>query len=393
MNRFVIQEGPSGDVFAAVKQQWNDLYAESDCSPFSSWEWTSTWFRHFGEGRSPVILCVHRGSDLIAILPLFREKKRFAGMRINRLGMIGEGIGGADHLDIISRPEDRLDAIESILEYLSESESCETVAFENLDGGSVTLETLRKHTRKSDMRYIRSSESVVAVCPQIDLAAGWEAVLSESRRCDNFKRKLKKLAKMPGFEFRSVTSPSETSPAFDRFLHLHEKRWANSGGSELSGHPRLISFQRQIVGELAAAGMIRFDELWLDGECRSSIYGLDSGCTFYYYNSGYDLDFGNLSVGLVLLGLSIEAAVERGATLYDFLRGDETYKADWANRRTELVNMRLSLGTPAVIAYEAFGHGVERFKRAAKRLVPSSLTEPLANWRRSWNRNHQLSGR
>ena len=393
MNRFVIQEGPSGDVFAAVKQQWREIYAASDCSPFSSWEWMSTWFAHFGEGRSPVILSVHRGSDLIAILPLFREKKRFAGMRINRLGMMGEGVGGADHLDIISRPEDRLDAIESILEYLNDSETCETVSFENLNGGSVTLETLRKHVRQSDLRYSRSSESVVAVCPQIDLAAGWETVLSGSRRADNFKRKLKKLAKMPGFEFRSVTSPSETGPAFDRFLHLHEKRWANSGGSELSGHPRLVSFQRQIVNDLAAAGLVRFDELWLDGECRSSIYGLDNGRTFYYYNSGYDLDFANLSVGLVLLGLSVKAAVERGSTLFDFLRGDETYKSDWANRRTEVVNMRISLATPAVIAHEAFGNGLERIKRAAKRLVPSSFSEPIANWRRSWNRNRQLSGR
>lgn len=393
MNRFVIQEGPSGDVFAAVRQQWQNIYAASDCSPFSSWEWMSTWFRHFGEDRSPVILTVHRGSDPIAILPLFREKKRFAGMRINRLGMMGEGVGGADHLDIISSPEDRLDAIESILEYLNDSETCETVAFENMDGGSATLETLRKHATRSDMRYSRSSESVFAVCPQIDLSAGWESVLAESRRSDNFKRKFKKLAKMPGFEFRSVTSPAEAGDAFERFLDLHEKRWAATGGSELSGHPRLISFQRQVVDDLAVAGMIRFDELWLDGECRSSIYGLDNGRTFYYYNSGYDLDFANLSVGLVLLGLSVQAAVERGATLYDFLRGDETYKSDWANRRSELVNMTFSRSTPAVIAHETFGTGLDKIKRTAKRIVPSSLTEPAANWLRTWNRNHQLSGR
>ncbi len=393
MNRFVIQEGSSSDVFAAVEQQWREIYAASDCSPFSSWEWMSTWFRHFGDDRSPVILSVYRGGDLIAILPLFRERKRFAGMRINRLGMMGEGVGGADHLDVISRPEDRIDAIESILEYLNNSETCETISFENLDGGSVTLKALKKHAKQMDLRYSRSLESVVAVCPQIDLTAGWDTVLRESRRKDNFRRKLKKLAKMPGFEFRSVTSPSETGPAFDRFLHLHEERWATSGGSELSGHPRLISFQRQIVDELSAAGMIRFDELWLDGECRSSIYGLDNGRTFYYYNSGYDLDFSNLSVGLVLLGLSVQAAVERGATLYDLLRGDETYKSDWANGRTDLVNMRMSLATPAVIIHETIGDGLEKIRAAVKSALPPALTEPIANWRRSWSRNHQLSGR
>ncbi|MGB5015460.1 MAG: GNAT family N-acetyltransferase, partial [Pyrinomonadaceae bacterium] len=154
-----------------------------------------------------------------------------------------------------------------------------------------------------------------------------------------------------------------------------------------------ISFQRRVVAELSAAGMIRFDELWLGGECRGSIYGLDDGTTFYYYNSGYDLEFSNLSVGLVLLGLSVQNAVERGVTLYDFLRGDETYKSDWANRRVELINFRISRPTAPVLAGEVFGSGISKLKAAAKAAIPQTVAEPLANWRRSWSRNYQLSQR
>ncbi|MBK7931947.1 MAG: GNAT family N-acetyltransferase [Acidobacteria bacterium] len=391
--RIEIQLGTAAEAFAGIKDDWQALFAVSEGAPFLSWEWMSVWFDQFGEDREPVILKAYRGETLAAILPMFRETKRFAGMSLQKLALMGEGIGGADHLDVISRPCDKSQVLDAILAYLNEHERCETISFEALDQSSATLNVLKQRAATSGIRHSRVSENVASVCPQIDLAAGWEAVLKAGKRSDNFKRKLKKIGRESGFEFRSVTSPTETDAAFVRFLRLHEKRWENAGGSELSGHPRLISFQRRVVAELSAAGMIRFDELWLGGECRGSIYGLDDGTTFYYYNSGYDLEFSNLSVGLVLLGLSVQNAVERGVTLYDFLRGDETYKSDWANRRVELINFRISRPTAAVFAGEVVGGGISKLKAAAKAAIPQMVAEPLANWQRSWSRNYQLSQR
>lgn len=391
--RIEIQPGTAADAFARLKDDWQSLFAASEAAPFLSWEWMSVWFDHFGEGREPVILKAYRGKFLAGILPMFRETKRFAGMSLQKLALMGGGIGGADHLDVISRPCDKSQVLEATLSYLDEHEKSETISFEALDQSSATLHALKQRSAASGLRHSRVTENITAVCPQIDLAAGWEAVLKAGKRGDNFKRKLKKIGRESGFEFRSVTSPTETADAFEQFLRLHEKRWENAGGSELSGHPRLISFQRRVVAELSAAGLIRFDELWLGGECRASIYGLDDGQTFYYYNSGYDLEFSNLSVGLVLLGLSVKNAVERGVTLYDFLRGDETYKSDWANRRVELIDLRLSRPTAAVLAGEIFGSGISKLKAAAKAAIPQTVAEPLANWRRSWSRNYQLSQR
>ncbi len=381
------------DVLSAIRGEWQALFGSSNLSPFSSWEWMSTWFKNFGEGLSPVILKTVRDGKLTGILPMFQTTTKFAGMSYRRLGLMGDGAGGADHLDVICRPEDRVESIAAILDYLNAHEPSETISFDNIDSGSVMLNALIAGSRKAGVRRNRVSRSVIDVCPQIDLTEGWESVLSRSKRADNFKRKLKKLAKLPGFDFRSVTSTDETDDAFERFLDLHEKRWKNAGGSELSGHPRLIAFQRQLVKRLAAAGMIRFDELWLDGKCRSSIYGLDNGQNFYYYNSGYDQEFSNLSVGLVLLGLSIRSAIERGNMMYDFLRGDETYKSDWANERTELVSLRLGRNTPLAIAQDGFGRVLSEMKGFAKNALPSEVAESIGNWRRSKKRSLQLSGR
>ncbi|MDQ3799953.1 MAG: GNAT family N-acetyltransferase, partial [Acidobacteriota bacterium] len=244
-------------------------------------------------------------------------------------------------------------------------------------------------TRRTKTPFRQNIEKT-AICPQVDLAGGWEAVLKNSKRGSNFKRRLKQLEKMPGFEFRSVTSPEEAAEAFERFYRLHEKRWLKDGGSELSGHPRLVSFQRDLVAALAEAGLLRFDELWVEGECRSSVYGLDDGRAFYYYNSGYDLEWANYSVGLVLIGLSIKSAIGRGCTLYDFLRGDETYKFDWASHQAELVTLSLSRLTPSAIAHEGMSRAWLSLRNFSKSALPSGLAETLKNRRRAWKRNHEL---
>jgi CelD/BcsL family acetyltransferase involved in cellulose biosynthesis len=134
---------------------------------------------------------------------------------------------------------------------------------------------------------------------------------------------------------------------------------------------------------LARAGWLRFEELWVEGACRASIYGLDARDTYCFYQSGYDPAWGSRSVGLVLLGLSIEQAIARGAKVYDFLHGTETYKLDWATRTRQTVALRVaarSLGTALVLA----GEGAElAARRAAHTLLPQTTVGWLRRIRRS----------
>ena len=393
MNKIVVKINCETTAFEDLRREWQELFSVSVVAPFLSWEWLSAWFKSFGEGKRPHLVTAYRGDRLIGILPMFSVEDRRLGMRIKRLGLVGEGVGGADYLGLIARPEDRSEVLSVMFERLLSDEGRDAMRFAYVTADSALAAELRRPNGISHERFSRMRETVSATCPQIDLAAGWDTVLQQSKRSSNFKRRLKQIEKLPGYEFRSVTDPAETSEAFERFLSLHQRRWASSGGSELSGHPRLIEFQRRLVPEIATAGLLRFDELWFDGECRGSIYGLDDGGTFYYYNAGYDLDSANLSVGLVLLGISVRAAVTRGVTLYDFLRGDEAYKSDWANSRTELVDVSLHRTARLAFADEGLGRAMTAAKTFSAGLLPSQTTEMLKAWRRGWRRNYQFSGR
>lgn len=386
-----VQKGTADEIFAGLRTEWQRLFLDAGASPFLSWEWMSAWYESFGRGPSLTILTARQNGILVGILPMMTEERYVFGKRIEHLSLVGSGVGGADYLDVIARPKDKAKCLTAFIDHL-QSLDPDLVEFEALEHGSETSELLRHLCKNPDSRFSRLTEKLDAVCPQIELSAGWNHVLDRSKRKANFLRRLKALERESSFEFRTVTSADQIDAAFERFLHLHRMRWEGSDGSELSGHPRLIEFHRRVVTGLTTAGLIRFDELWLDGECRSSIYALGDGDTFYYYNSGYDPAFGRLSVGLVLLGLSIKAACERGVTTYDFLRGDETYKFDWATRSNELVTMSMSNRCIPVILRDGIGSVTARLRSLAKTTLPSGIAEPLRNWRRGARRKYQFSG-
>ncbi len=64
---------------------------------------------------------------------------------------------------------------------------------------------------------------------------------------------------------------------------------------------------------------------------------------WWSYLSGYDRAFSRYSVGTQLLAHTIRAAIEEGLAEFDFLRGEEEYKFDWADR----VRLDVNLTIPA----------------------------------------------
>jgi CelD/BcsL family acetyltransferase involved in cellulose biosynthesis len=194
-----------------------------------------------------------------------------------------------------------------------------------------------------------------------------------------------------GFAFRSVTDPAEALAAFERFLRLHEARWAEAGGSEMTGHARLQGFHRVLVARFAAAGLLRFDELWVEGACRASIYGLEHQGRYYFYNSGYDQTWRNASVGLVGLGLSLEAALARGNLAYDFLRGTESYKFDWAGATRTTMAVRLTTPRLRARAFSLWQQTSNTLRKGVREAFPQSLLFSLQQARRAWVRNQELS--
>lgn len=80
------------------------------------------------------------------------------------------------------------------------------------------------------------------------------------------------------------------------------------------------------VGDLKAAGYLNFD---FDGK-------------IWVYNSGINSVFENISPGWVLLSKNIQWAIEQGKTVFDFMRGDESYKYQFGGIDRNVLHIQIN---------------------------------------------------
>ena len=107
---------------------------------------------------------------------------------------------------------------------------------------------------------------------------------------------------------------------FDEFVRLHRLAPGDKGGFMTGERHRFFS-------RLAGQDGWRVDYLVRDGAATACLFGWTDGSDYYLYNSSFDPSLHAASPGLVLLIGMIEHAIDQGWGIFDFLKGDETYKA------------------------------------------------------------------
>ncbi len=379
MNTLKIEQLRGAQALPALREQWQALFCLTKATPFLSWEWMSAWQRWFGHHGTPRLLCVREGSALVGLLPLYEGE----GPRsVRRLSFLGEDYVGADYLDALALPGREREVADALFRHLAKDDSFDLLELKGLAEDSFSLASLIRHFgAEAKFGY---QQRLRDICPKLVLRDDWDEVLSRSKRADNYRRRLRQLRALTGLERRVITEPELAAEAFDRFLALHERRWAAQGGSEAMWHPAVKGFHRDVVVRLARLGLLRFEELWVEGACRASIYGFDDGHRFCFYQTGYDPSWSRHSVGLVCLGLSIEDAVKRGVKFYNFLRGTERYKFDWANDTRNTMAVRVTNGCLPVRWLIAREHIVMAVQEVAQAVLPEQVVKLLRRKRRAW---------
>jgi len=103
--------------FDALRPAWNRLLDESlDKNLFLSWEWQSTWWKHFGNGRQLNILIVEENGKLTAIAPLVRSRLSLGILNFESLESISYDGGDYGGIILGRRDQESLALISSYLE-------------------------------------------------------------------------------------------------------------------------------------------------------------------------------------------------------------------------------------------------------------------------------------
>jgi CelD/BcsL family acetyltransferase involved in cellulose biosynthesis len=107
--------------------------------------------------------------------------------------------------------------------------------------------------------------------------------------------------------------------AVGRFCEMHRTSAGDKGAFMTAEMERYFA-DLAIEAEATVHGLV------CDGTMRAAAFGFETDEGYFYYNSAYDVDAASSSPGVVLVASMIESQIERGAKVFDFLKGDARYK-------------------------------------------------------------------
>jgi len=315
---------------ALDEERWNTLLGRAGHpSVFLSWQWQTAWARAFLDGRPLHLLRVSDDAGTLAgLLPLYEE-----GGGVYRL--VG-GVDVSDYLDLIAPAGLEEEAWQAVLQHRAgEASEWDLHA---IRAASPTREIVPRLGAAAGLGVEVETDDR---CPVLELPASWEAYLEGLSGKDRheLRRKMRKLEReLPGTSVRSHAALDGWDAALAEFLRLH--RLSKVGKARFMDE-RMEAFFQDATRALAGAGWACLWFLDWNGAAVASFLCLEYAGSVGLYNSGFDPAHAKLAPGIVLLAHVIRDAIERGVPVFDFLRGEESYKYAFGPKPHDLLRIRV----------------------------------------------------
>jgi CelD/BcsL family acetyltransferase involved in cellulose biosynthesis len=334
------------DDFLTLKDEWNILLKNNllGDNVFLTWEWLSTWWKHFREGRKLLVLLVEDENEVLAIAPLMLSKYKLPGFgSIKKIEFLGARHSDYSNFLILKKERESLrlivDYLKDIIadwDWIELKEIPETA--ENAD----FLETLFSGISSE----LRLKKRVCNICPYISLPNASDLLMNGMNKKirKNLKYYLKKLERERHVELKKYDEVGfSVKEAMEVFIRLNEDRWASEGlpGSFESKEDAFRKFHMDIAVRFAEEGWLGLYFLTANDEPVSVQYDFEYGQKMYYYLGGFDPRYSDYSVGNLLKMFLLKRCIEKGLKEYDMMRGDEPYKTMWTHSYRRNFEIRL----------------------------------------------------
>jgi CelD/BcsL family acetyltransferase involved in cellulose biosynthesis len=310
------------EVIDAVKElsdftsEWLAAAEQMRCiTPFQLPYWQLCWWRHFGSGELHTLV-LREGGSIAGILPAFLHP--WNGRR--QVTLIGSGI--SDYLDPPVLPQFGnavTCALASHLETWADWEICD---WQDLSSSTPLAEM-------SSARGLRVSVASDVPCAVLSLPVSlhefWAARGKELRRNVIRYRKKAEAKFSVNFEVSCDSRPD----LLTILIALHEARWHSRGEAGMIAANRSGGFLREVTGELAKQGLLRWFVLRFDTRVTAIILALVYRGAVSFYLNGFDPEFARFSPGQILLAECLRHSLQQGWRKWDMLRGNENYKTEW----------------------------------------------------------------
>ena len=331
---------------AALEPEWQRLASGCQAATvFQTFEWNAAWWKHFGRvpGRHlRVVTFRDTAGTLVGLAPLMTSFWYATALR--RLSFLGTGT--SDYLDVLAAPGWEDAVSEGLYAYLEHVGGWQIADFQQLREGGY----LRERRPPEGGRLV-SFDAAGEPCPYLALPSGWDMLLQGlgKKTRTNIGYYDRALHKVYAVEAGPVTDEAELDEELSRLFELHQRRWNQRWLPGVFGGGRVQAFHRDAARRLLQKGWLRLFSLRLDGLTQASLYCFAYGDRLCYYQGGFEPTLARLSLGTVLTARAIQSAIGEGRQVFDFLRGDEPYKAKWTGAaRVNARRLITRVGTPFV---------------------------------------------
>lgn len=310
-------------VFDELRPEWDDLLHRSTADLiFNTWEWQSSWWKAYRAGQLWVITCRDDSGRLVGIGSWFIQDDH--GERVVRtVGCVDV----TDYVDIIVDPT-YVDAVQTeFAAFLkANADEYDRINWCNIPESSLSLasfpDKLRQHGLTPEIEFQE-------VCPVIELPDSWEGYLErlDKKQRHEIRRKIRRAESEARIEWQVVDRRYEgdIDAAVEQFLGL--MRASHPEKAKFLEDPKNLAFFKSVVPQVHGCGWLKMTFLIINGTPSAAYCDFDYNGRILVYNSGLlPQENAHLSAGIVLLSYNIRDAIENQRHVFDFLRGNETYK-------------------------------------------------------------------
>jgi len=306
--------------FLSLKNEWTEILRRCSHTIFSTWEWLSTCWKHFGNAKRLVVLLAEENGEIIGIAPLMYSVHKMFGLRRGKIEFIGSHVSDYNDFMIAEKHVECLKAFNDYLYHFPEKWDC--IDLLDIPENAECLPFLTKISK--DLKPVHK-------CNFIQLPSSYDDFLKQfnKKRRWKLKRTMRRLYEDFSVEFVDYSSPELCEEGMRLLFDLHQKRWQSRGFSGVFVNPVSRSFNLEIAKTFAQKNWLGLYVLKLSGDAAAVEYGFKYNSKYYAYLTGFNPKYAYYSVGNMLRLFAIREFIQEGLTEFDFLRGAEEYKDRW----------------------------------------------------------------
>ena len=327
--------------FARLEGDWDELWQRAHGAVFQSHPWINAWLHGDPDAAEwqPHVAVARRDGQVAAILPL--AIRRYHGVRV--LEFAAQRF--SDYCDGIGPP----DLLQELWSKVIKQGGFDVIRLRNVAPEAAT----RPAFASTPLSFLTEAEDEISlrlrsVWPNGD---AWLRTLNKKKRSNNARgrRMLAELGDVTTEHFRQAM-PVDVI----RQLAELKQQWLRDTGAEsalLDGGPGLLI---ALAESLAKAGRLYAFVVRCGGEIVAGAINATHGKRVWAYFSAYDPKFQRVSPGILLMTEYTQRALDEGFEEVDYLRGNETYKFEFATmyaRSSRFTGAATLLGRVALSAF------------------------------------------